>query len=281
MPRIALLQLALAGTVEENRAHCLEMIGRAAHDRAQVLLLPELCTTPFFPAWKPNTRYFEYAETIPGPTTDAMAALARRYEVTIVAPLFERVGRSVYYNSAAVLDADGSLLGTYRKHHIPLNPIFAEKLYFKPGNLGYPVFDTRYGKIGVYICHDRHYPEGARCLALGGAEVILIPSATNDGSLSGRVWDVELRAHAIFNEIFVAGLNRVGVEIGPDGERYEYYGRSLLCGSDGEVLGQLGNAEDILAVDVDFSEIDKRRIAWQFYRDRRPDSYGLLTQFVP
>ncbi len=281
MPRIALLQLALAGTVEENRSRCLAMVERAARGGAQIVLLPELCTTPFFPAWKPNTKYFAYAEEIPGPTTAAVAELARRHEVVVVVPLFERVGRSVYYNSAAVVDADGALLGTYRKHHIPLNPIFAEKLYFKPGNSGYPVFDTRYGKVGVYICHDRHYPEGVRCLALGGAEVILIPSATNDGSLSGKVWEVELRAHAIFNEVFVGGLNRVGVEVGPDGERYAYYGRSLVCNPAGDVLGQLGNEEDLLTVDIDFDEITERRIAWQFYRDRRPDTYGLLTERIP
>jgi N-carbamoylputrescine amidase len=194
----------------------------------------------------------------------------------IVAPIFERVDRSVYYNSAAIIDADGTLLGVYRKTHIPLSTIFYEKLYFKPGNLGYPVFNTRFGKIGMLICHDRHYPEGARALALNGAEIMLVPSATPDKSLSVRVWEKELCAHAIFNEYFVAGLNRVGTE-----GNYTYYGRSVVFDPAGELLAQAGPDEEILIADCDLDLITQRRRAWQFYRDRRPDTYGILTELVP
>ena len=205
-----------------------------------------------------------------------MQLLAKELEVVIVAPIYESVGRSVYYNSAAVIDAGGELLGVYRKTHIPLNTIFYEKFYFKPGNLGYPVFDTRFGKIGVYICHDRHYPEGARALALNGAEILLVPSATPESSLSVRVWEKELAAHAIFNEYFVAGLNRVGRE-----HNHVYYGRSVIIDPVGDILAQAGRGEEILLADCDLDVITERRRAWQFYRDRRPDTYGVLTQLVP
>ena len=178
--------------------------------------------------------------------------------------------------NGAVIDADGRLLGVYRKNHIPLNTIFYEKLYFKPGNLGYPVFATRYGKIGILICHDRHYPEGARALALNGAEIVLIPSATPDKSLSRKVWEKELCAHAIFNEYFVAGLNRTGRE-----GNYVYYGHSVAFDPSGEMLGQAGSDEEILIIDCDLDLITQRRRAWQFYRDRRPDTYGILTALVP
>ena len=205
-----------------------------------------------------------------------MQKLARELGVVIVAPIYERVDRSVYYNSAAVIDADGALLGVYRKNHIPLNTIFYEKLYFKPGNLGYPVFNTRYGKVGILICHDRHYPEGARALALNGAEIVLIPSATPDKSLSRKVWEKELCAHAIFNEYFVAGLNRTGQE-----GNYFYYGHSVAFDPTGEMLAQAGTDEEVLIVDCDLDMITQRRRAWQFYRDRRPDTYGILTALVP
>lgn len=170
-----------SGSREENMARAEQMIREAAGKDAQILLLPEVFHELFF-ITDLNSRYFETAEPIPGPITEAMQKLAVELGVVIVAPIYERVDRSVYYNSAAVIDADGELLGVYRKNHIPLNTIFYEKLYFKPGNLGYPVFNTRYGKIGILICHDRHYPEGARALALNGAEILLIPSATPDKS---------------------------------------------------------------------------------------------------
>ena len=184
--RVALLQMDCSGPRERNLARAEELIREAAGKRAQIVLLPEVFHELFF-ITDLDGRYFEAAEPIPGPITEAMQKLACELGIVIVAPIYERVDRSVYYNSAAVIDADGKLLGVYRKNHIPLNTIFYEKLYFKPGNLGYPVFETRFGKVGILICHDRHYPEGARALALNGAEIVLIPSATPDKSLSRKV----------------------------------------------------------------------------------------------
>ena len=273
--RVALLQMNCSGSRQQNLVSAERMIREAARRQAQVLLLPEIFHELFF-ITDLNSRYFEAAEPIPGPITAIMQKLARELSVVIVAPIYESVDRSVYYNSAAVIDADGELLGTYRKNHIPLNTIFYEKLYFKPGNLGYPVFNTRFGKIGVLICHDRHYPEGARALALNGAEIVLIPSATPDKSLSRKVWEKELCAHAIFNEYFVAGLNRTGKE-----GNYLYYGLSVAFDPAGELLAQAGPDEEVLIFDCDFDLITQRRRAWQFYRDRRPDTYGILTALVP
>jgi beta-ureidopropionase len=273
--RIALLQMNCSGKRDENLARAEKMIREAASKKAQVLLLPEVFHELFF-ITDLNMRYFETAEEIPGPITVMVSNLARELGVVIVAPIYERVDRSVYYNSAAVIDADGKLLGVYRKNHIPLNTIFYEKLYFKPGNLGYPVFDTKFGKIGILICHDRHYPEGARALALNGAEIVLIPSATPDKSLSRKVWEKELCAHAIFNEYFVAGLNRTGVE-----GNYVYYGQSVIFDPSGEMMVQAGPDEEILVADCDLDIITQRRRAWQFYRDRRPDTYDILTKLVP
>ena len=273
--RVALLQMDCSGSREQNLVRAEAMIRQAAGSNAQILLLPEVFHELFF-ITDLNMRYFDTAEPIPGPITEAMQKLARELGVVIVAPIYECVDRSVYYNSAAIIDADGALLGVYRKNHIPLNTIFYEKLYFKPGNLGYPVFNSRYGKVGILICHDRHYPEGARALALNGAEIVLIPSATPDKSLSRKVWEKELCAHAIFNEYFVAGLNRTGQE-----GNYFYYGHSVAFDPTGEMLAQAGTGEEVLIIDCDLGMITQRRRAWQFYRDRRPDTYGILTALVP
>lgn len=281
MPVVGLIQMAMSAERKENLDKAERMLREAARDGGQILCLPELFHNEFWCAFPGDLSYFDWAEPIPGPTVERFQGVARDVGAAIVLPIFEKVGRSVYYNSAAVIDADGTLLGTYRKHHIPLNPIFLEKLYFKPGNLGYPVFDTRFGKVGVYICHDRHYPEGMRCLALAGAEIVVIPSATNDGSLSGKVWEKELMAHAIFNQLFVAGLNRVGIEHSPDGRTYDYYGRSLVVNPEGDILTQADGSECNLLCDVDWSAIDRRRVAWQFYRERRPDSYKPITEMIP
>jgi beta-ureidopropionase len=273
--RVALLQMNCSGKREQNLARAEAMIREAAGKDAQIVLLAEVFHELFF-ITDLNTRYFDAAEPIPGPITQAMSKLALELNIVIVAPIYESVERSVYYNSAAVIDADGALLGVYRKNHIPLNTIFYEKLYFKPGNLGYPVFNTRYAKVGILICHDRHYPEGARALALNGAEIVLVPSATPDKSLSRKVWEKELCAHAIFNEYFVAGLNRTGQE----GD-YFYYGRSVAFDPAGEMLGQAGEGEEVFLVDCDLDLVTQRRRAWQFYRDRRPETYGILTALVP
>ena len=272
---LALLQMDCSGERERNLARAEEMIREAAGKGAEVILLPEIFHELFF-ITALDMSVFDKAEPIPGPITERMQALAAELGAVIVAPVFESVGNSVYYNSAAAIDADGSLLGVYRKNHIPLSTKFFEKLYFKPGNLGYPVFETRFGRIGILICHDRHYPEGARALGLNGAEILLVPSATPTASLSVRVWEKELAAHAIFNEYYVAGLNRVGTE----GE-YSYYGRSAILDPAGEIMAQAGSDEEVLIAACDLGAIVERRRAWQFYRDRRPDTYGVLTELVP
>lgn len=273
--RLALLQMNCSGDRKQNLDRAESMIRDAAKRGAQILLLPEVFHEAFFVVAL-DMKYFDLAEPVPGPITDRMQALAQELGVVLVVPLYERVDRSVYYNSAVVIDADGRLLGTYRKNHIPLSTLFYEKLYFKPGNLGYPVFATRFGKVGLLICHDRHYPEGARAVALNGAEILLVPSATPDASNSVRVWEKELAAHAIFNEYFVAGLNRVGRE-----DKYNYYGRSVIFDPAGELLAQAGGDEEVLLADCDLDKITQRRRSWQFYRDRRPDTYGSLTQLIP
>jgi len=273
--RVGLIQMTCAAERKVNVDRAESFVREAARRGAHIVLLPEVFHERFFVVAL-DMKYLDLAEPIPGPITERMQALAKELGIVLVVPLYERVERSVYYNAAVVIDADGRLLGTYRKTHIPLSTIFYEKLYFKPGNLGYPVFNTRFGKVGILICHDRHYPEGARAVALNGAEILLVPSATPDASLSVRVWEKELCAHAIFNEYFVAGLNRVGRE-----DKYTYYGRSVIFDPAGELIAQAGGEEEILLGDCDLNKITERRRAWQFYRDRRPETYGLLTQLIP
>ncbi|MEX0698311.1 MAG: nitrilase-related carbon-nitrogen hydrolase [Acidimicrobiia bacterium] len=275
MLRLALIQHASDIDREETVNRVEMLVRQAASDGANLICLPEVFYAPFAMT-QLGYEFFEVAETIPGPITDRMSALAAQLGVVMVVPVYEHAARGIYYNTAAVIDSDGRLIGRYRKQHIPLSPIFYEKLYFKPGNLGYPVFDTSVAKVGVYICHDRHYPEGARILALGGAEVILIPVATPTASLSSQVFELEIQAHAVFNEVFVAAVNRVGQE----GE-YSYYGRSLICGPDGQILAQAGDGEETLMADLDLKEIDERRLRWQFYRDRRPTTYGPIVEEIP
>ena len=275
MLRLALIQHASDIDRKETVTRVEGLVRQAASDGANLICLPEVFYAPFAMT-QLGYEFFEVAETIPGPITDRMSALAAQLGVVMVVPVYEHAARGVYYNTAAVIDSDGRLIGRYRKQHIPLSPIFYEKLYFKPGNLGYPVFDTSVAKVGVYICHDRHYPEGARILALGGAEVILIPVATPTASLSSQVFELEIQAHAVFNQVFVAAVNRVGQE----GE-YSYYGRSLICGPDGQILAQAGEGEETLMADLDLNEIDERRLRWQFYRDRRPTTYGPIAEEIP
>jgi len=273
--RIGLIQMNCSAERKVNLDRAEGFIREAAKRGAQIMVLPEMFHDFFF-ITSLDMKHFDVAEPVPGPITERFRALARELGAVLVLPVYERVDRSVYYNSAAVIDADGSLLGLYRKNHIPLSTLFYEKLYFKPGNLGYPVFNTRFGKVGVLICHDRHYPEGARALALAGADMLVVPTATPDASLSVKVWEKELCAHAIFNEFFVAGVNRVGKE-----DTYTYYGRSVAFDPVGELIVQAGGGEEILVADCNLEQITQRRRAWQFYRERRPETYGILTQMVP
>ncbi len=264
--------------MEAMEAKHIPWIEKAGEAGVQMLGLQEIFNTPYFcPAQEPV--WCDSAEAVPGPTTERMAEYAKKYQMVIVVPIYERTQPGVYYNTAAVIDADGTYLGKYRKNHIPHTNGFWEKYYFKPGNLGYPVFDTRYGKVGVYICYDRHFPEGARLLGLNGAEIVFNPSATVAG-LSQYLWKLEQPAHAVANGYFIAASNRVGTEapwnIG------HFYGSSYICDPRGQMLAVGSETEDDLVIaDIDLDMIEEVRRTWQFYRDRRPETYGDMTEQLP
>jgi beta-ureidopropionase len=254
-----------------------DLIAEAAKQGAQVVCLQELFYGPYFCA-EQQPRWYELTERVPdGPTTKLMAELARQHEIVLIVPVYEEDLTGVYYNTAAVIDADGRYLGKFRKMHIPhCAPGFWEKFYFRPGNLGYPVFDTRVGKVGVYICYDRHFPEGARCLGLNGAEIVFNPSATVAG-LSEYLWKLEQPAHAVANGYFVGAINRPGFEepwrIG------EFYGQSYFCDPRGKMLAEgKRDGDDIVIADMDLDLIREVRNTWQFFRDRRPETYEPIVQ---
>jgi len=254
-----------------------DLIARAADQGAQVLCLQELFYGPYFCA-EQETKWYELTEKIPeGPTTILMQEQAKKHGMVIVVPMYEEDLTGVYYNSASVIDADGSYLGKFRKMHIPhCAPGFWEKFYFRPGNLGYPVFDTTFGKVGVYICYDRHFPEGARCLGLNGAEIVMNPSATVAG-LSEYLWKLEQPAHAVANQYFVGAINRPGYE---DPWRIgEFYGTSYFCDPRGQIVAEGSRTgDDIVTADLDLDSIREVRNTWQFFRDRRPDSYQEMVK---
>jgi N-carbamoylputrescine amidase len=257
----------------------LSLIAEAGRRDVKMLCLQELFYAPYFPA-EQDTRWYTLAERIPdGTTVRLMQEQARAHRMVMVVPLYEEETTGVYYNTAAVIDADGSYLGKYRKSHIPhCQPAFWEKFYFKPGNLGYPVFETRYGRVGVYICYDRHFPEGARILGLHGAEIVFNPSATTAGH-SDKLWKIEQTALAIANGYFVGTINRVGVEA--PWNFGEFYGSSYFCNPYGEILSIGSRDQDELIVaDIDFGTIGEVRAHWQFYRDRRPESYGDISKDI-
>ncbi|MEP7177350.1 MAG: nitrilase-related carbon-nitrogen hydrolase [Gemmatimonadales bacterium] len=262
---------------EANLAKHVPLIERAGREGVQILCMQEIFTGPYFCA-EQSARWFDAVEAIPdGPTTRLMQELARTHEMVIVVPLYEEDGTGIYYNTAAVIDADGRYLGKYRKNHIPhCAPGFWEKFYFRPGNLGYPVFKTRYASVGVYICYDRHFPEGARELGLNGAEIVFNPSATVAG-LSEYLWRLEQPAHAVANAFFVGAINRVGHE---DPWRIgEFYGQSYFCDPRGRLVAEgTRDRDELVTAEVDLDQIREVRNVWQFYRDRRPETYGGLTR---
>ncbi|MEM8955693.1 MAG: nitrilase-related carbon-nitrogen hydrolase [Verrucomicrobiota bacterium] len=252
------------------------MIEAAAKDGVQVICLQELFYGPYFCA-EQEMRWYDITESIPdGPTVQLMMETAKRLGMVMVIPIYEEDGVGIYYNAAAVIDADGKYLGKYRKNHIPhCHPGFWEKFYFRPGNLGYPVFETAVGKVGIYICYDRHFPDGARCLGLNGAEIVFNPSATVAG-LSEYLWKLEQPAHAVANQYWVGAINRVGMEepwkIG------EFYGQSYFCDPRGQLVAVASrDKEEVLVHDIDMEMIEEVRQVWQFYRDRRPESYGEIV----
>jgi N-carbamoylputrescine amidase len=281
MPRVvrgALVQATWTGDKEsmiqkhEQHAH------EAAKQGAQFILFQELFYGPYF-CQVQDREYYAYTELIPdGPTTKRMQDLARETGMIVVAPMYEEDGQAsgIYYNTAAIIDADGTYLGKYRKTHIPHVNGFWEKFYFRPGNTGYPVFQTDTARFGLYICYDRHFPEGARALGLNGAEIVLIPSATSRG-LSEYLWRIEQPSHAVANGYFVGTINRVGIE--PLGED-DFYGQSYFCDPRGQFVGDVGDAyrEELIVRDLDLDLITQVRQTWQFFRDRRPDAYADLVR---
>ena len=283
MVKVGLIQIAnkvpTEASCEEHRVGMIEAhmkyIDQAGKAGVKMLCFQEIFTGPYF-CPSQDKKWYGLAEKIPeGPTTQLMCGLAKKYNMVIIVPIYEEHMTGVYYNTAAVIDADGKYLGKYRKQHIPQVAGFWEKFFFKPGNGGYPVFKTAYGNVGVYICYDRHFPEGARALGLNGADIVFNPSATVAG-LSQYLWEIEQPAHAVANGYFVGAINRVGKEapwnIG------EFYGSSYVVGPKGKILGQASKDKDeLLMVDCNFDEIREIRDLWQFYRDRRPETYGDLT----
>ena len=252
-------------------------IAQAAQDGAQIICLQEIFYGPYFCA-EQQIRWYDFTEPVPdGPTMRLMQDLARKLGVALVVSVYEIEQAGLYYNTAGVIDGKGTFLGKYRKNHIPhVAPGFWEKFYFRPGNLGYPVFDLGFAKIGVYICYDRHFPEGARALGLNGAEIVFNPSATVAG-LSEYLWKLEQPAHAAANGYFVGAINRVGTEapwnIG------EFYGSSYFCDPRGQIVAQACRDKDeVLTADLDLDQISEVRKTWQFFRDRRPETYDALTK---
>jgi beta-ureidopropionase len=282
--KVGIIQMAnkldTSASCEEHRqamiaAH-IPYIEQAGKQGVQMLCFQEVFTGPYF-CPSQDTKWYGLAEGIPdGPTTRLMQEYAKKLNMVIIVPIYEQHMTGVYYNTAAVIDADGGYLGKYRKNHIPQVAGFWEKFFFKPGNLGYPVFSTAYGKVGVYICYDRHFPDGARCLGLNGAEIVFNPSATVAG-LSQYLWELEQPAHAVANGYFVAAINRVGREapwnIG------EFYGSSYIVNPRGKIIAQASKDKDEMVVAyIDLDQVKEVRDNWQFFRDRRPETYGQLTE---
>jgi len=286
--RLGLLQTACGIHPEANLKHTLALAARAARAGANIICTQELFRSQYF-CQSEDYKNFSLAEKIPGPTTDAFGRLARRHQVVIIASLFEKRAPGVYHNTAVVIDADGSLLGIYRKMHIPDDPLYYEKFYFTPGDLGFKAWSTRYGKIGVLICWDQWYPEAARLTAMQGAEILFYPTAIGwhpgekgkYGAKQYGAWETIQRAHAVANGCYVAAANRIGHEIldpvGGDG--IEFWGQSFVAGTSGEILAQAGpDREEVLVVPVDLAGVDTARTHWPFLRDRRIDAYGDLTR---
>ena len=286
--KLGLLQSACVANPGANLTKTLAFIERAAKAGAQIICTQELFRSQYF-CQSEDHKNFALAEKIPGPTTDAFQKLAKKYKVVIIASLFEKRAAGVYHNTAAVIDADGSLLGSYRKMHIPDDPLYYEKFYFAPGDLGFKAWQTKYAKIGVLICWDQWYPEAARLTAMQGAEILFYPTAIGwhpgekkkYGERQHNAWETIQRSHAIANGCYVATANRIGHEIlgGVGGDGIEFWGQSFVAGTSGEIIAKAGsNEEEIMIAPVDLGRVDTMRTHWPFLRDRRIDAYGDLTK---
>jgi N-carbamoylputrescine amidase len=283
---VALLQARCSPDPDANLVHALEQIDQAAQAGAQIICTQELFRWPYF-CQSEDYEHFKLAESIPGPTTVALQAAARRHQAVLIASLFERRAPGLYHNTAVVIDADGSLLGLYRKMHIPDDPLYYEKFYFTPGDLGFRAWQTRYGCLGVLICWDQWFPEAARLTALQGAQILFYPTAigwhpaekATEGAAQHAAWETIQRAHAVANGCYVAAVNRVGLEQPAGGDGLEFWGQSFVAGPMGQILAKASpDNEEVLVATVDLAEIDRTRVHWPFLRDRRLDAYGGLTQ---
>src|SRR5947208_8520245 len=284
--QVALVQMRCGANAEQNLTRAIEFIREAAKGGAEIVCLPELFRSQYFCQSEDHDN-FSLAESIPGPSTDALTKLAREKSVVIVASLFEKRAAGVYHNTAVVIDADGNILGRYRKMHIPDDPSYYEKFYFTPGDLGFQSWKTARGNLGVCVCWDQWYPEGARLTALQGAEILFYPTAIGwhpgekkkYGANQHGAWELIQRSHAVTNGCYVAVANRVGLERPAGGQGIEFWGQSFVAGTSGEILAKASeDKEENLVVPVDFAKVDVARTHWPFLRDRRIDAYAGLTR---
>lgn len=289
---IGLVQMSCSPDPDENLQRAAERISEAARSGAQMVCLPELFRTQYF-CQREDAALFDLAESIPGPTTELLSGIAREKKIVIIASVFERRARGLYHNTAVVIDDDGAINGLYRKMHIPDDPLYYEKYYFTPGDLGFKAFDTRYGRVGALVCWDQWFPEGARLTALQGANILFYPTAigwhpdekTQFGKTQHDAWRTIQRAHSIANGVFVAVVNRVGHEFGDvrgkraEGKGLEFWGGSFLCDPFGRIIVEAAhNREEILIGQCNLQELEEIRRHWPFLRDRRIDSYSAISQ---
>ncbi|MBI2928227.1 MAG: carbon-nitrogen hydrolase [Verrucomicrobia bacterium] len=285
---LGLLQHSCSPDPDANFKKTLALAERAAKAGARIICTQELFRSQYFCQGEDHDQ-FQLAEPIPGPSTDAFQKLARKHRVVVIGSLFEKRAAGVYHNTAVIIDADGSLLGRYRKMHIPDDPLYYEKFYFTPGDLGFRAWPTRYGRIGVLICWDQWYPEAARLTALQGAEILFYPTAigchprekAEHGADQHSAWEIIQRSHAVANGCFVAVTNRVGHERPAGGDGLEFWGQSFVADTSGQLLAKASaEREETLLVPVDLGKVDTTRTHWPFLRDRRIDAYGDLTKRV-
>jgi len=283
---LGLLQHACSANPAENLKKALALTEQAARKGAKIICTQELFRSQYF-CQSEDHDYFKLAEPIPGPSTVAFQKLAKKHRVVIIASLFEKRASGLYHNTAVIIDADGKLLGIYRKMHIPDDPLFYEKFYFTPGDTGFRAWQTKYGKIGVLICWDQWYPEGARLTALQGAEILFYPTAIGwhpkekqeYGTNQHSAWEISHRGHAVANGCYVAAINRIGTEKPIGGDGLEFWGQSFVAGTSGQILAKASvDQEEILLVPLDLDKVDVTRTHWPFLRDRRIDAYGDLTK---
>ncbi len=280
--KVALIQMKCGPAPEENFRHAVSFVRDAAKKGAEVVCLPELFRSQYFCQTEEH-KFFELAEEIPGKSTAELGQLAGELGIVVIASLFERRGAGVYHNTAAIIDADGKLLGKYRKMHIPDDPLYHEKFYFTPGDLGFQSWKTQRGSIGVCVCWDQWYPEAARLTALRGAEILFYPTAIGwhprekkeYGKAQHSSWETIQRSHAIANGCYVAAANRVGHETPAGGDGIEFWGQSFICGPDGEIIAKGSvDQEEIVTAEIDWRRVNEHRTHWPFLRDRRVDAYA-------